>query len=456
VKVIAVPVAALAMAAPPPTYVHFDGDWPSPSVQATGDPGCGLALNTRSPGSDNHFLQTLCQPTLTLRFAEPQASVELFAKSIDGTPKLTATAHAGPVDVSASLADASAWQPLVLAAPGGAATITSVDVSAPGHDIGIDDLAISTVPQPDTTLTATPAASTTDTGAAFSLGSNVPATTYSCSLDSGPFGACTPLAGLALGAHAFAAAAVDGYGAVDPTPATFAWTVVAPTPPDADHDGIPDNQETLPLADKPAQVGAQTLATLDSGTVTVALPGQKQQGLQGIARLPVGTVVDASKGVVTVAVASNGYAATDRRHRDAKVTLSQGIFEIRQARMRKGVTKVVQIPVEFVLASPAAASAKCRRAPAKGKLRRPSKGIVRRLRAKGVGVFRVTGGASRADARTATFTTTDRCDGTLTRVTKGHAKVTRNKRGHAIVVRQGRRYFAKARLFIAKKGRGRA
>jgi hypothetical protein len=446
VKVIAVPVAALALAAPPPTYVHFDGDWPSPVVQASGDPVCGVALNTRPPGS-NHFLQTLCQPTLTLRFAEPQASVELFAKSIDGTPKLTATAHAGSVDVTASLADASTWQPLVLAAPGGAATITSVDISAPGHDVGIDDLAISTVPQPDTTITATPPASTTATGATFSAISNVPAT-ITCSLDSGPFGACAPLTGLAIGPHAFAAAAVDEYGAVDPTPAAFSWTVVAPTPPDLDHDGIPDDQEKLPLADKPAQVGAQTIATLDSGTVTVTLPGQKGQGLQGIARLPVGTVVDATKGVVTVSVASNGYAATDRRHRDATVTLSQGIFEIRQARMRKGVTQVVQIPVEFVLASPAAASAKCRRG--------PSKGIVRRLTAKGIGVFRVTGGASRADARTATFTTIDRCNGTLTRVTKGHAKVTRNKGGRAIVVHQGRRYFAKARLFIAKKGRARA
>jgi hypothetical protein len=69
-------------------------------------------------------------------------------------------------------------------------------------------------------------------------------------------------------------------------------------------------------------------------------------------------------------------------------------------------------------------------------------------------MFRVTGAASRADTRNGSFTTTDRCDGTLTQVTKGSAKVRAARR--TIAVRQGRRYFARARLFSAKKSRARA
>jgi hypothetical protein len=111
--------------------------------------------------------------------------------------------------------------------------------------------------------------------------------------------------------------------------------------------------------------------------------------------------------------------------------------------MRKGVTRVVQIPVEFVMVSPPKAEAAC--------VKRTSKGVVRTLTANGKGVFRVTGKASYADGRNAAWKTTDRCDGTLTRVTRGKVKVHHGRRG--IVVRASHRYFVKARLFQARQDR---
>ena len=81
---------------------------------------------------------------------------------------------------------------------------------------------------------------------------------------------------------------------------------------------------------------------------------------------------------------------------------------------------------------------------------------MRTLTAVGKGVFRVTGGASRADVRTASFTTTDRCDGTANRVAKGRVTLSRKKGGRKAVVRAGHRYFVRLRLFTAQKGRGRA
>jgi hypothetical protein len=511
-KVVVALLAFLAMAAPAsaqvPDYERFaQARTTSPLFTAAGDPVCGLGVDTRAPG--DYYLQTLCRPTLKLTLARPRAMVELFVRTIDGPANLVAVAHTAGSDVTDTLAADTGFKPIVLAAPGGAATITSVDLTAAGQNIGIDDVALSDVPQPDTAIAAAPDAITAATTATFRLGSNVPGT-FRCSLDNGAPGGCGPFSGLAVRGHSLTAAAVDVYGAVDATPATFTWRVVVPAPDtaatlvgasavfsgapryecnvdggawaactspfspgggphrvgvravgtegqvddtpafldlpaDQDHDNIPDALEKLPLANREPEVGRQTIASVDSGDVFVKLPGEQSwDRFDGAASLPVGSVVDARKGTVTLKVASNGYAKTDRRHRDATLTLSAGIFEIRQARMRKGATGLVQIPVEIVLKSAPGAEVKCRSG-------RSLKGVVRTLTATGKGVFRVIGGASRADARNASFTTTDRCDGTVTRVRKGRAKVRAARR--TVTVREGHRYFAKARLFVAKKGR---
>jgi hypothetical protein len=512
VAALLLPAVAIADT-PAPSYVRFEGADTAGLVTPSSD-GCGTFINTRPGG---HFLDAPCQPTLRLSFARPQATIELFARALDIVPELVATAHTvGGSAVSVRVPDPLAWKPLVLRAAG--AEIDYVDVRAEGADVGVDDIALSESPQPDTTLSGGPADRTTATSAAFGFGANrADIDHYGCSLDGGPVLPCGPLSGLVLGPHTLQATAVDVYGAVDPSPATRGWTVLPPAPHtaasgdyrgftfsspdpgatfecridanpfractapyvptglaagrhvfevraigtagqadpvpasvtfdvpvDRDADGIPDDVEVLPIG-RPPQEGVSALATSDAGDVSVKLPDKRDYvPFKGIASLPVGSVVNTTNGAVTVRVASNGYAPTDRRHRDAEVTLSAGIFQIRQARVTKGLTRVVQIPVEFVLVSAAKAEDKCRS-------RTPGKGVVRTLTAVGrKGVFRVTGAASRADGLNATWTTTDRCDGTLTRVRRGHAKVRAHR---TVIVRAGHRYLARARLFRAKKGR---
>lgn len=86
---------------------------------------------------------------------------------------------------------------------------------------------------PDTTLTGNPGALEAVPDAAFAFSSEANAT-FECSLDGAAFTACTtphPELGLADGSHSFAVRAKDAAGNVDPTPATFTWTVDT-TPPD--------------------------------------------------------------------------------------------------------------------------------------------------------------------------------------------------------------------------------
>jgi hypothetical protein len=73
------------------------------------------------------------------------------------------------------------------------------------------------------------------------------------------------------------------------------------------------------------------------------------------------------------------------------------------------------------------------------------------------GVFRAVGGAATASPAkgTATFVTTDRCDGTVTEVGRGRVAVISKRTGKRRVVRPGRAYLVRARLFAARKGRPR-
>ncbi|WP_418765001.1 adventurous gliding motility protein AgmC [Myxococcus xanthus] len=86
---------------------------------------------------------------------------------------------------------------------------------------------------PDTTIVSGPAAVTNATSATFDFSSNESPVTYQCSLDGAPFATCTdPQSYTALpeGEHTLAVRAVDAAGNMDPTPATYAWTVDTTAP----------------------------------------------------------------------------------------------------------------------------------------------------------------------------------------------------------------------------------
>ncbi|WP_284668648.1 Ig-like domain-containing protein [Myxococcus sp. SDU36] len=92
---------------------------------------------------------------------------------------------------------------------------------------------VSDTTPPDTTIVSGPPAVTNSTSATFDFSSNENPVTYQCSLDGGPFVACTDprtFTGLSQGNHTLAVRAVDAAGNVDPTPATYAWTVDTTAP----------------------------------------------------------------------------------------------------------------------------------------------------------------------------------------------------------------------------------
>jgi hypothetical protein len=85
---------------------------------------------------------------------------------------------------------------------------------------------------PDTTITAHPTDPTTATNASFSFTSTETGSSYTCSLDGAAASSCaSPKAysGLATGTHKVTVAATDAAGNTDATPASFTWTVQAPS-----------------------------------------------------------------------------------------------------------------------------------------------------------------------------------------------------------------------------------
>ena len=71
--------------------------------------------------------------------------------------------------------------------------------------------------------------------------------------------------------------------------------------------------------------------------------------------------------------------------------------------------------------------------------------VVRRLRARARGRFRTRGRHSAATVRGTNYEVIDRCDGTLTKVTRGTVLVRDFRRNKTIRLRAGKRYLARAR-----------
>jgi hypothetical protein len=418
--------------------------------------------------------------------------VELFVRTPQGSTGPLDVDACGPMLCDGTLIDTvrispapAGWTPVILVNNTGSATIESVLVSAPGSvALDLDDVAYSTTFQPDTEIVSGPAATTTDGAATFTFRSNVTAS-FRCALDAQvDFTPCpATFTGFAPGAHRLRVAAADEYGAIDlRSPARYDWTVVAPSPdrdadriPDAtdncpdkansdqadgDKDGVGDACEQLPRGDLPPVAGVNAVVKLLSGEVFVKLPAHTPLGfrglrapfqdtgfvpLKGVASLPVGSTVDARKGELSVQAAANGYAPSNRKAREQTARIRAGIFAIKQARLKKKAKKSASIPTDIGLVSASGAEATCARASAKG--------VVRSLSMVAKGDFRALGGAATATARSATFATTDRCDGTLTEVGAGKVTIAVKGRKAPVTVKAGGAYFAKARLFAAKKGR---
>ena len=114
-----------------------------------------------------------------------------------------------------------------------------------------------------------------------------------------------------------------------------------------------------------------------------------------------------------------------------------GLFQVRQSKRRsaKGLTDLVLKGSSF---------RSCRASRGKSARAALSRRRIRRLRANARGRFRTTGRNSSATVRGTKWFMEDRCDGTLTVVSRGRVVVRDFRRRRNITVRAGKRYLAKA------------
>jgi hypothetical protein len=205
------------------------------------------------------------------------------------------------------------------------------------------------------------------------------------------------------------AVANDHFGAVVGTLANGSGVFVAPVGPSA---AEPSTAKF---------VGAARV----SGTVSIQVPpSNKFVPLQTGDVIPIGAVVDATKGRVRITIAlPNG----TRQSSD----FFQGVFRVTQA--KSGLATMVLAGGSFRACGPAASVQAAK-----------SKKVIRQLWGNGAGKFQTKGRYAAASIRGTTWDTIDRCDGTLVKVTQGSVLVTDLKAKRKIVVKKGRSYLAKA------------
>jgi hypothetical protein len=173
-----------------------------------------------------------------------------------GVLNFTLSQAAGATGLQVLLPSQSAAGPLASITRGGSPvtfvvqTIKGIPYATFTGTSGTYAATYSNTAPPDTTITASPDASTTSTSASFSFTSSPAGATFECSLDAAPFGLCSSpqsYSPLALGSHTFQVRSVNGNGP-DPSPATFTWTITAPVPPDTTITSKPGASTTLTTA----------------------------------------------------------------------------------------------------------------------------------------------------------------------------------------------------------------
>lgn len=499
---VAVVVSAPARASVPgPTVLDFEdqaaGTQVSNVYASRGDvtfsdgDSCGSVQGTGG-NFGPHYLGNSCRP-IRISFRDPQAVVSLYGIATDtpgvpagAPPDLTLTAfdaptQGNPIATATASPGTGKWAPLVVRATG----IRRVELNSSHFVVGVDDLGFSAAAQPDTDILSGPQGGVAGGPATFTFAGNQSRMTFRCSLDGGAESACTsPLTlTVADGPHTLAVRGVDAWGSADASPATRSWVSgdrdgdgildsadncpdnANPDQADADHDGVGDACEVLPSGNAPVAAGLDAKVKVLSGEVFVKLPPGAASSaftsslrvpfqdsgflpLKGVATVPMGSTIDTRAGEIALTAAINGERPTSRRQLRRDARFRAGIFQILQARFRKG-RRAKQIPPRAQLTSAPGAESPCTHSG-------PPKGTrVRSLLTVAKGIFRTVGGAATAVPAkgTATFSTTDRCDGTVTSVGRGKVAVIARKTGRRTFVSAGRAFIVRARLFAAKKGR---
>ncbi len=185
---------------------------------------------------------------------------------------------------------------------------------------------------------------------------------------------------------------------------------------------------SLPPAATP-ELGHSVGVASSGGSVTVRLPGASRAiALQATASVPVGSIVDTRRGSVDLTTQlPDGSTQTGSFH--------GGLFQVRQPVGARGVTELVlRGPLPTCPAGGARAAATVAKRPPRSLWGHDSHGR-----------FRTRASNAVITVRGTTWYVSDRCDGTLTRVTAGSVAVRDLHRHRTVIVHAGHRYLAKGR-----------
>ena len=217
----------------------------------------------------------------------------------------------------------------------------------------------------------------------------------------------------------------------------------SPVDPDPSADGpaTPDKPDTPerpagPVTPDPAvfvpQPGRAVAVAVKSGTVLARKPGSDEfVPFDPTRPVPVGTVLDAREGVLTLTAAADLHGGTQA------ADFTGGRFRVAQEQAATMTTELRMTGGSFK---------HCRRAKARGAVAYAAgrrKRAVRKLWGSGKGRFRTRGRNSAATVRGTIWTVEDRCNGTLTRVTRGVVVVENLRSGRTKVVRAGEKHFVR-------------
>jgi CSLREA domain-containing protein len=306
-------------------------------------------------------------------------------------------------------------------------------------DIGAVEWRVSDAPLPDTVIVSGPTVITRDRRPVFTFSSNTAGASFECSIDGGPFSPCSsPFStsrALSAGRHTFAVRARGPGGRLDPTPAVFSFAIPAVLsdlpPPKL---GRTFNVE--PVGPGEVLVSERPGAARARARASVTVPGIKGRNfvpLREARQVAVGAIIDTRKGGVRLV------SARDARNRTQSGDFRSGVFQVLQSgkRSAKGLTELRLKGSSFRRCGRVARGKKASAA-------RRSKRRIRRLRSNAKGRFRTRGRYSAATVRGTVWEVADRCDGTLTKVTRGRVAVRDFRRRKSILVKKGKRYLARA------------
>jgi hypothetical protein len=221
---------------------------------------------------------------------------------------------------------------------------------------------------------------------------------------------------------------------------------------------------TAPPPPPPPVPGKSVVVRVVSGQVFIKLPGSGRARatgpakgfvpFTGAANIPVGSQLDTKKGrVALTSAADTGGTKTQT------ADFYQGIFQVKQAVPKKKPKKPAALTTDLVMKGQIARS-QC--APLKGaraaavsakKKKKGPKAVLGKLWGNGKGKFRTSGKYSSATVRGTIWLVEDRCEGTLTKVTRGTVRVRDLRRKKTVTVKAGHSYLARAQRAASKTKR---